>query len=83
QHIPGIEGLGQKEVIGIVNEFARPQDVVVNAAGSMPSDLQKLWKAGSPLGYSVEYGYSCMGYEIPAALGMRMADPSREIFSFI
>ncbi|WP_180335467.1 thiamine pyrophosphate-dependent enzyme [Bifidobacterium asteroides] len=82
QHIPGTEGLGQKEVIGIVNEFARPQDVVVNAAGSMPSDLQKLWKAGSPLGYSVEYGYSCMGYEIPAALGMRIADPSREIFSF-
>ena len=83
QHIPGTEGLGQKEVIGIVNEFARPQDVVVNAAGSMPSDLQKLWNVGSPLGYSVEYGYSCMGYEIPAALGMRMADPSREIFSFI
>ncbi|MBI0064751.1 3D-(3,5/4)-trihydroxycyclohexane-1,2-dione acylhydrolase (decyclizing) [Bifidobacterium polysaccharolyticum] len=83
QHIPGDNKLGQKEVIGIVNSFAKPQDVVVNAAGSMPSDLQKLWRPGSPLGYSVEYGYSCMGYEIPAGLGMRMAAPDREIFTFI
>ena len=81
--IPGDHELGQKELIGIVNSFARKQDVAVNAAGSMPSDLQKLWKPGTPLGYSVEYGYSCMGYEIPAALGMRIADPNREIFTFI
>lgn len=83
RHIDGTYDLGQKEVIGIVNEFARPQDVVVNAAGSMPSDLQKLWKPGSPLGYSVEYGFSCMGYEIPAGLGMRIAAPERQIFTFI
>lgn len=83
QHIDGTYELGQKEVIGIVNGFASKQDVVVNAAGSMPSDLQKLWKPGSPLGYSIEYGYSCMGYEIPAGLGMRIAAPDREIFTFI
>lgn len=80
---PDAEMLGQEEVIGIVNELAGPKDVVVNAAGSMPGDLHRLWKVGSPLGYGMEYGYSCMGYEIPASLGMRIADNSREIFTFI
>ncbi|MDN5977311.1 3D-(3,5/4)-trihydroxycyclohexane-1,2-dione acylhydrolase (decyclizing) [Acidipropionibacterium jensenii] len=80
---PGAKILSQTEVVGIVNEAAGPRDVVLNAAGSIPGDLHRLWKPGSPLGYGVEYGYSCMGYEIPAGLGMRIGDPSREIFTFI
>jgi len=79
----GATVLSQTEVIGIVNEAAGPRDVVVNAAGSMPGDLHRLWKPGSPLGYGVEYGYSCMGYEIPGGLGMSIADPSRQVFTFI
>lgn len=80
---PGETILSQTEVIGIVNDAAGPRDVVLNAAGSIPGDLHRLWKPGSPLGYGVEYGYSCMGYEIPAGLGMRIGDPSREVFTFI
>jgi 3D-(3,5/4)-trihydroxycyclohexane-1,2-dione acylhydrolase (decyclizing) len=70
-------------VIGAVCEAAGPQDVVVNAAGSMPGDLHKLWKARDPKSYHVEYGYSCMGYEIPGGLGVKMAAPEREVFVLI
>ena len=63
----------QSEVIGAVNEIAEPHDVVVCAAGSMPGDLHKLWRTSDPKGYHVEYGYSCMGYEIAGGLGVRMA----------
>jgi 3D-(3,5/4)-trihydroxycyclohexane-1,2-dione acylhydrolase (decyclizing) len=73
----------QTEVIGMVNEVAGPRDVVVQAAGSLPGDLQMLWRARDPKGYHVEYGYSCMGYEIAAALGIKMADPSREVFTMV
>jgi 3D-(3,5/4)-trihydroxycyclohexane-1,2-dione acylhydrolase (decyclizing) len=64
---------GQAEVIGVVNETSRPQDVVVCAAGSMPGDLHKLWRTRDRKGYHVEYGYSCMGYEIAGGLGVRLA----------
>jgi 3D-(3,5/4)-trihydroxycyclohexane-1,2-dione acylhydrolase (decyclizing) len=70
----------QSEVIGTVNSFSEPEDVVVCAAGSMPGDLHKLWRTRDPKGYHVEYGYSCMGYEIPGGLGIKMADPEREVY---
>ncbi|MBA2772595.1 MAG: 3D-(3,5/4)-trihydroxycyclohexane-1,2-dione acylhydrolase (decyclizing) [Nocardioidaceae bacterium] len=63
----------QAEVIGAVNRLSRPRDVVVCAAGSMPGDLHKLWRTRDPKGYHVEYGYSCMGYEIAGGLGVAMA----------
>ena len=63
----------QAEVIGLVNETSRPQDVVVCAAGSMPGDLHKLWRTRERKGYHVEYGYSCMGYEIAGGLGVKLA----------
>jgi 3D-(3,5/4)-trihydroxycyclohexane-1,2-dione acylhydrolase (decyclizing) len=73
----------QSTVIGTVNSFSDPEDVVVCAAGSMPGDLHKLWRTRDPKGYHVEYGYSCMGYEIPGGLGIKMADPSREVYVMV
>jgi 3D-(3,5/4)-trihydroxycyclohexane-1,2-dione acylhydrolase (decyclizing) len=70
----------QSEVIGAVNSFSDPEDVVVCAAGSMPGDLHKLWRTRDPKGYHVEYGYSCMGYEISGGLGVKMAAPEREVY---
>ena len=63
----------QTEVFGALNELMAPEDVVINAAGSMPGDLQCLWRATTPSQYHVEYAFSCMGYEIPAALGVKLA----------
>lgn len=63
----------QTEVFGALNELMGPEDVVINAAGSMPGDLQCLWRASTPVQYHVEYAFSCMGYEIPASLGVKMA----------
>lgn len=73
----------QAEVIGAVNEACGARDVVVQAAGSMPGDLQLLWRARDPKQYHVEYGYSCMGFEIAGALGIKMADPGREVFALV
>jgi 3D-(3,5/4)-trihydroxycyclohexane-1,2-dione acylhydrolase (decyclizing) len=73
----------QAEVIGAVNEACGTRDVVVQAAGSMPGDLQLLWRARDPKQYHVEYGYSCMGFEIAGALGIKMADPGREVFALV
>jgi 3D-(3,5/4)-trihydroxycyclohexane-1,2-dione acylhydrolase (decyclizing) len=73
----------QSEVIGAVNDAARPADVVVCAAGSMPGDLHKLWRTRDPKGYHVEYGYSCMGYEIAGGLGVKMAAPEREVYVMV
>jgi 3D-(3,5/4)-trihydroxycyclohexane-1,2-dione acylhydrolase (decyclizing) len=70
----------QSEVIGAVNSFSEPEDVVVCAAGSMPGDLHKLWRTRDPKGYHVEYGYSTMGYEIAGGLGVKMAAPEREVY---
>jgi 3D-(3,5/4)-trihydroxycyclohexane-1,2-dione acylhydrolase (decyclizing) len=72
----------QAEVIALVNE-SMPDAVAINAAGSMPGDLLKLWRTRDPRGYHVEYGYSTMGYEIPAGIGVRLADPDREVVVFI
>src|SRR2546421_1931391 len=73
----------QSEVIGAVNELSAPRDVVVCAAGSMPGDLHKLWRTRDPKGYHVEYGYSTMGYEIAGGLGVKLADPSREVYVMV
>jgi 3D-(3,5/4)-trihydroxycyclohexane-1,2-dione acylhydrolase (decyclizing) len=70
----------QSEVIGVVNEVSGPRDVVVCAAGSMPGDLHKLWRTRDAKGYHVEYGFSCMGYEIAGGLGVRMACPDRDVY---
>ncbi len=75
--------ISQGEVIGVVNRLSRPQDIVVCAAGSLPGDLHKLWRARQPNGYHLEYGYSCMGYEIAGGLGVKMADPSREVYVMV
>ena len=63
------------QVIGAVQRTSQPTDVVVCAAGGLPGELHKHWKAGAALGYHMEYGYSCMGYEIAGGLGVKMADP--------
>jgi len=73
----------QGELIGAVNAFVRPQDVVVCAAGSLPGDLHKLWRSRQPNTYHLEYGYSCMGYEIAGGLGVKMADPARDVFVMV
>ena len=76
--------LAQSRVLGILNAFLRPQDVVLTAGGSLPSDLQRLWRTGDPGTYHVEYGFSCMGYETCGALGCKMAiGPDREVFSVL
>ena len=73
----------QSEVIGAVNSVSAPHDVVVCAAGSMPGDLHKLWRTRDPKGYHVEYGYSCMGYEIAGGLGVKLAAPEREVYVMV
>jgi 3D-(3,5/4)-trihydroxycyclohexane-1,2-dione acylhydrolase (decyclizing) len=67
------------QVIGAVQRNARATDVIVGAAGGLPGELHKLWQAGAPGGYHMEYGFSCMGYEIAGGLGVKMADPAREV----
>ena len=71
--------LAQSEVIGMVNDTFGGEATVVCAAGSMPGDLLKLWRPTRPRAYHVEYGYSCMGYEIPAGLGVKLAEPERDV----
>jgi 3D-(3,5/4)-trihydroxycyclohexane-1,2-dione acylhydrolase (decyclizing) len=80
------EGLPhQAAVIGAINDAAGETGVVVCAAGSAPGDLHKLWRARDPAGkgYHVEYGYSCMGYEIPGGMGVKLAAPERDVFVFV
>jgi 3D-(3,5/4)-trihydroxycyclohexane-1,2-dione acylhydrolase (decyclizing) len=73
----------QAQVIGAVNEAAGERGVMVCAAGSMPGDLHKLWRARHATAYHVEYGYSCMGYEVAGGLGVRLAEPGREVFVLV
>jgi 3D-(3,5/4)-trihydroxycyclohexane-1,2-dione acylhydrolase (decyclizing) len=72
--------ISQGEVVGVLNEFVEPGDIVVGAAGSLPGDLHKLWRTREPGGYHMEYGYSCMGYEIAGGLGVKMAQPDRRVY---
>ncbi|WP_406287652.1 3D-(3,5/4)-trihydroxycyclohexane-1,2-dione acylhydrolase (decyclizing) [Streptomyces sp. NBC_00209] len=73
----------QTQVLGLLDELVTDEDILVNAAGSLPGDLHKLWRTRSPRQYHVEYGYSCMGYEIPAALGVCMAAPDRPVWALV
>ncbi|MFW8595277.1 3D-(3,5/4)-trihydroxycyclohexane-1,2-dione acylhydrolase (decyclizing) [Cribrihabitans neustonicus] len=72
-----------QQVIGAVQRASGPGTVVMCAAGTMPGELHKLWKAPRPGAYHMEYGYSCMGYEIAGAIGIKMADPSRDVVCMI
>ncbi|MZE81574.1 3D-(3,5/4)-trihydroxycyclohexane-1,2-dione acylhydrolase (decyclizing), partial [Streptomyces sp. SID5475] len=73
----------QARVLGALDALAGDEDVLINAAGSLPGDLHKLWRARSPRQYHVEYGYSCMGYEIPAAIGVALAAPGRPVWALV
>ena len=75
--------MSQGEIVGAVNRSAAPRDVVVCAAGSLPGDLHKLWRSRDPKSYHVEYGYSCMGYEVAGGLGVKMAAPDREVYVMV
>jgi 3D-(3,5/4)-trihydroxycyclohexane-1,2-dione acylhydrolase (decyclizing) len=75
--------LSQGEIIGVLNSCVEPSAILVNAAGSLPGDLHKLWRTKQPGGYHMEYGYSCMGYEIAGGLGAKMANPEREVYVMI
>jgi 3D-(3,5/4)-trihydroxycyclohexane-1,2-dione acylhydrolase (decyclizing) len=70
-------------VIGVLQQTLAPTDVIVCAAGSLPGDLHKLWRARDPKGYHMEYGYSCMGYEIAGGLGVKMAAPDRRVYVLV
>src|SRR5688500_11103436 len=80
---PSGPNFAQGELVGAVNAFVRPRDVVVCAAGSLPGDLHKLWRAREPNTYHLEYGYSCMGYEIAGGLGVKMAAPDRHVYVMV
>jgi len=83
EHLRKDPPITQAEVIGVVNDFVEPSDIVVCAAGSLPGDMHKLWRTSQPGGYHMEYGYSCMGYEIAGALGTKMAHPDREVYVLV
>ncbi|MFD9432886.1 3D-(3,5/4)-trihydroxycyclohexane-1,2-dione acylhydrolase (decyclizing) [Streptomyces sp. NPDC060002] len=73
----------QQQVLGALDALADESDVIINAAGSLPGDLHKLWRARSRDQYHLEYGYSCMGYEIPAAIGVKLAAPERNVWALV
>jgi 3D-(3,5/4)-trihydroxycyclohexane-1,2-dione acylhydrolase (decyclizing) len=73
----------QGELIGLLNELSSPEAIMVNAAGSMPGDLHKLWRARHPKNFHLEYGNSCMGYEIAGGLGVKMAAPDRDVYVIV
>ncbi len=75
--------LSQGEVIGLVNSLSAPGDTVLCAAGSLPGDLHKLWRTRDRKGYHLEYGYSTMGYEIAGGMGVKLADPEREVWVMV
>ena len=81
--LPGEGRLSQNEVIGIVNDACGPRDVLVGASGGLPGDLQKLWRAAGPGAYHLEYGYSCMGYEIAGGMGAKLAVPDGEVIVLV
>lgn len=75
--------LTQSRALGIVNETIGKDAVIVGASGSLPGDLQRAWRVQSENGYHVEYGFSCMGYEVNAALGVKMAEPDKEVYTMV
>ena len=75
--------LTQTEVLGVINNFLKKDYVVVGSSGSLPGDLQRMWETNEKYSYHMEYGYSCMGYEINGALGVKMAEPSKEVYAMV
>lgn len=76
-------GLAQTKAIGIVNRTIDPSSVIVCAAGSLPGDLHRLWRSTEPKTYHMEYGFSCMGYEVSGAFGAALAEPNREVYAMV
>lgn len=77
------DGMSQTRALGVVNEELQPSDVVVFAAGSLPGDMHRLWRAEEAGTYHAEYGFSCMGYEVSGAFGASLAEPDREVFAVL
>lgn len=77
------EGLTQTSVIGVVNETIEDDDIIVCAAGSLPGDLHRLWRSRGIKTYHMEYGFSCMGYEVAGAFGAKLAAPEREVYALV
>jgi len=77
------EGLAQTAVIGAINEAIGEDAVIVCAAGSLPGDLHRLWRSRQPKTYHMEYGFSCMGYEVAGAFGVKLAEPQREVYALV
>ncbi len=79
----GAKPMPQAELLGALNAALEPGDVIINAAGSAPGDLHKLWMTDDPKSYHIEYGYSCMAYEIPAGIGVKLAAPDRGVWVLV
>jgi len=77
------EGLAQTTALGVINRFVSARAVVVNAAGSLPGDLHRLWRCAEPKTYHMEYGFSCMGYEVAGAFGAALAEPERDVYAIV
>ncbi|MFC4811703.1 3D-(3,5/4)-trihydroxycyclohexane-1,2-dione acylhydrolase (decyclizing) [Paenibacillus sp. GCM10023250] len=77
------DGLTQTRALGVINGFVSPSDVVVCAAGSLPGDLHRVWRTTEPKTYHMEYGFSCMGYEVSGAFGAALAEPERDVYAFV
>lgn len=77
------QGLTQTRALGIINESIGPSSVVVCAAGSLPGDLHRIWRSEEPKTYHMEYGFSCMGYEVTGAFGASMAEPDRDVYALV
>ncbi|MFX3634204.1 MAG: 3D-(3,5/4)-trihydroxycyclohexane-1,2-dione acylhydrolase (decyclizing) [Candidatus Pristimantibacillus sp.] len=77
------EGLAQTRALGVINETLKPSDVIVCAAGSLPGDLHRIWRSSEPRTYHMEYGFSCMGYEISGAYGAALAEPERDVYAIV
>ena len=76
-------GLAQTTAVGVINRTIDPASVIVCAAGSLPGDLHRLWRAAAPKTYHMEYGFSCMGYEVSGAFGAALAEPDREVYAMV
>lgn len=77
------EGLAQTRALGVINQTIDPSAVIVCAAGSLPGDLHRLWRSSEPKTYHMEYGFSCMGYEVSGAFGAALAEPNREVYAVV
>ena len=76
-------GFSQTKSIGIINEFIDENSVVVGSSGSLPGDLQRVWRTNGYKNYHMEYGFSCMGYEVCASLGVKIAEPNKEVYAMV